>query len=405
MDPVALPLSWTQINVLRLCALAYRRRYIDRAPELASQPAETGIAFHDITAELEAVTAPGASLDEGLVYRLLQRKAALLAEPAAQDLRFLVQTLVKRGGLPSFPSDVQDRSFERRIAVTAEGKPCSWDDPAALFRGIFDQAWRENGGALAVIGDWKTGRVTHAPGDQLRYYAWLAVCLWPDATEVLGRNFWLRYSARPDGRLFDAAELRATVPGELWAIREDLQRRRRENDWPPRVTDHCRSCSYMASCKAFKSGVSPFVEVRTDADARRTAEELAVLEGQVSLRKKALRAWVAERGALDLSDEEEFGPRPTTRVVATDARLLARALRERGVADESLWAALTLKRSGLASLLWEACRSAEQREALVAELLAAGLVEERTTDGGVRRRKKLPPELEAMGEQDEEEEF
>lgn len=397
------PLSWTQISLKRTCDLAYSRRYVDHAPELATMPAETGVAFHGVAHELSADAQPGATLDEGLVGRLVTRKAALLEEPAAVDLRFLVATLLKRGGLPGFPSDVQDRAYEMRVAVTADGKVCAWDDPAALFRGIFDQAWRENGGALAVIGDWKTGRVTAPPGDQLRYYAWAASCLWPEVIEIVGRNFWLRYSARPDSKLFDAEELRATVPGELWSIREDLERRRKDNDWPTRVTDHCRSCSFMASCPAFKSDVRPFKTIASVEDARAAADALAVFEGNVSMTKKALKAWIAEHGDLDLGDEEH-GYRPTKRVVGTDARLAARVFQERGVDPETIWSALTFRRSGLKSLLWAACQHRDEREALVRELVVAGIAEERTSDGGCRRRKKLPPELQEMANDDEEDE-
>jgi hypothetical protein len=398
-------LSFTKIHLRRTCGLAFRRRYIDHAPEPASAPAETGVGFHSWTEELERASRPGTSLDEDLAAWLLTRKAAMLHEAPAEDLRNLVRRVLARGGLPAYPSDVQDQAYERRLALTAEGKPCGWDDPQALFRLVMDQAWRENGGKLACVSDWKTGRRIEPPGDQLRYYAWAVSCLWTEVEEVVGRNFWLRFSSRPDAKLFNSRELRETVPAELQAIRDDLARREKSDEWEPRVSDACRTCAFVTSCKAFRSGIKPFKVVENEDQARTAARQLVIAEGHVRVLKDSLKAWFLERGPLDLGDDEEYAPRPRTDFVVTDARLAARLFRARGVPEDEVWGALAVRKGAVSSLIFKACDSAEGREALQQELVAAGVAEFRNRDGGLKRRKKLPPEGLLLEGTDEEEDY
>lgn len=384
-----LPLSWTKIKLLRQCPLALRRRYIDHAVELSSAPAETGIGFHDL--------AEHDTGDEDALLSMLTRKAALMEEATARDLRGIVRRLVERGGLPGFPADATDVARELSLAVAADGQIVEWDDPRALFRGRLDQSFRENGGELGVVRDWKTNRVVEDPTDQGRYYSWLLAVLFPAVEEVVAEFYFVRFGNSPRRAIYDAAELRATVPGELAAIAEDVERRAREDDWRPRVSDDCRFCSFVSSCPKFTGRISPFLPIESAEQAQAAAEQLQIVAGQKLQLEKSLKAWVRMNGPIDCGDETlDFVRRPTVSV--PEALEAFRWFKERGIAGDALWAHLTLRATELRKLLTIAVADQPRREraaakeALLAELQQAGLVEESVGSTFRRKGKKVEAE-------------
>lgn len=373
-------LSWSRIETLRTCALRYRRRYLDHAPAAASAPLERGSGFHDWALEVGQALHEGRELDETTLLRVLEQRAALLEDDAAEDLRAIVQRVVERALLPRFPSDAQDVGFERPFALRADGSACEWSSAEAFFRGIIDQHFRENGGALAVVRDFKTSRVVSQPAGQMRAYSWAAACLWPDAGQVLPELHFVRYGAvRKPAEPFVAAELRATVPGELQVIRQDLDRRLAAGDWAPRVSSACRWCEYRPSCPEFEGEVKPLRVIETAAEAVAGAQQLAVLKAQVGDLTDALRGWALQHGAIDLG-EEVLGFLPAEKTHVADVRTAARILRQH-VTDVGLWDALSLSQTSLGKLLTSAVAGAPRTERRVRkddlreELRAAGALE------------------------------
>jgi hypothetical protein len=380
-----LPLSWTKIKLLRQCALAFKRRYIDRAPELASPPAETGIGFHEI-----------AETSDDLETELV-RKATLLEEAPAADLRSIVRRVVDRGGLPGFPTDATDIERELELAVTSDGQFVSWNDPRAFFRGKLDQSYLENQGELGVVRDWKTSRTVEDPDDQGRLYAWVYSLRHPELTEIVVEFYFVRFSMRPRRKLYDAGELRATVPGELQAVAQDLERRAAQDDWRPRVSDSCRYCSFVASCPKFQDRVSPFLRIETEEQAREAAEQLAIVSGQKSQLEKALKAWCRINGEVDLG-EETLGFVAAPRQTVPDALEAFRWFRAHGVSGEEIWLHLSLGKTAVGKLVTQAIAGVSRnerrdaRERMEAELLKAGVLEESTGATFKRRGKKVEAE-------------
>lgn len=391
-----LPLSWSKIKLLRQCGLAFKRRYIDRAPELASPPAETGIGFHDLA---EHDTGCADELEAALV-----RKAALLEEAPAKDLRGVVQRLLERGGLPGFPADATDIERELSLAVTRDGRFVEWDSPEAFFRGRMDQSYRENEGELGVVRDWKTGRVIENPDDQGRLYSWLYAVKHPTIEEVVGEFYFVRFGNRPRRAIYDAAELRATVPGELDAVADELERRYREDDWRPRVSDNCRFCAFAASCPKINGRILPFVSIESEEQARAAAEQLQIAAVQKAQIEKALKAWCRMNGPVDLGAETLDFVR-SQKLSVPEALVAFRWLKERGIAGDALWNHLTLRTTELRKLLTLAVADRPRSErvsakdALLAELQEAGVVEESTGTTFKRRGKKV--EAEADDEEEE----
>lgn len=394
-----LPLSWTKIKLLRQCPLAFRRRYIDHAVELSSAPAETGIGFHEL--------AEHDTGDEDALLSMLTRKAALMEEAPARDLRAIVRRVLERGGLPGFPADATDVARERSLAVTGDGQLVEWDDPRALFRGRLDQSYRENGGELAVARDWKTNRVVEEPVDQGRYYSWLLATIFPSVEEVVAEFYFVRFGNRPRRAIYDACELRATVPDELAAVGEDVERRARDDDWRPRVSDDCRFCSFVSSCPKFIGRISPFLTIENAEQAQAAAEQLQILAGQKTQLEKTLKAWVRMNGAIDCGDETlDFVRRPTMSV--PEALEAFRWFKARGIEGDALWAHLTLRTGEMRKLLTRAVADRPRKErvaakeALLAELQEAGVVEESVGSTFRRRGKKVEAESEDEGNEAEE---
>lgn len=393
-----LPLSWTKIKTRRVCALNYRRAYIDRAVQITGAPAETGLGFHELA---EAHPGTDAS-DETKLLAALTRKAAVMDESPAADLRSIVRRVVERGGLPGLPADATDVAEELAIALTRDGRRVDWDSKEAFFRCRIDRFYRENGGSLAVVRDWKTARVVDDPDDQGRFYAWAVAVLFPDVEEVVVEFYFVRFSMRPRTRLYDAEELRQTVPAELDAIAEDLATRAAADDWPARVSDHCRVCSFVTSCPKFKDRISPFLTINSEADARTAAEQLAIVSGQKSALEKALKGWCLLHGSVDCGDEV-LGFIGREKQTVPDALQAFRWFKARGLDGAEIWLHLSLGKTALSKLVTKAIASVprkerrEAREAMEAELLEAGVLEA-TTGSSFRRRGK---KVEAEADEDE----
>lgn len=72
---------------------------------------------------------------------------------------------------------------ELKVAVDADRNPVDFDSPDALFRGVIDVITLEPGRRRAHIRDWKSGKI-RVYDDQLRFYAMLALCAYPDIDRV-----------------------------------------------------------------------------------------------------------------------------------------------------------------------------------------------------------------------------
>jgi len=366
-------LSHSKIDTLTRCPLAYSRRYRERVPEADTSPRAVGIAEHEIVALTGAQ-----DLDEDQVYRIIARKAALLPDEAATDLRSLAACVVQLGLIPALPSDAQDVAWEQRFAIGEDGKPCEWNDPAALFRGIMDRRFRENEGTLGVVDDWKTGRVIEPAGDQLRRYGWALAVLFPEIETVTSANHYLRFGAVRRSDPMDAATLRETVPVELLAIREDLERRERDNAWEPRVSTACNGCGFRAGCPAFAGTVVPLRVIDSAEHAREAAQQLLVLRGQAKDLDVALRQYVRFHGEIEIDGSDAVGNVATERVSVTDPVLAYRHLSGLGVDAGAIWKALRLSKSSVEKLAASVAPRGEKgiaKEAAISALVSLGAAE------------------------------
>lgn len=388
-------LTWTGVKTFRECRLRFARRYVQRLPELSGAELERGSAVHSVLEQIGRAAHAGTPLDTEQVELLVAEQVATIHPEAARDAREIVRRYLERGGLPSFPSDATNVGFEVPFAVDCDGMPVAWDAPDAMFRSVFDVVYRENGGELAVVRDYKTNWVIDEPGEQMRLYAWAACCLWPEVEEVVVELHFVRYGAVRRAVLARAdvapvlAELRVVHAEVTDAIAAagDVEER-----FAARLsTSACGTCSYQALCPRARGPLRVAPDRIDYSDREETARYLVRLEAEAKRVREALLASVGEHGPIDLGDET-FGPVAREKKSAV-AAVAADVLMERGVSNEDVWAAVSLPSADLKKLVTKAIASAPRkergaaREAVEAAIDAAGGFERRT-DVEVRFAKK-----------------
>lgn len=402
VPPQPTTLTWTGVRTARECWRAFWSRFVAQIEPIAAVELERGSGVHEILHAVGLARFEGREMDDEQITALIERHAAVLLPEAADDLRAISRRAIERDYLPTLPSDATDVGFERAFAIDASGKPVMWDSAAAIFRSIFDVAFRENGGTLGVVDDYKTSRLITAPGEQMRLYAWAMTCLYPDLEEVLVRLRYVRYGVTKE-QLYDAealAELRRTVPVELAALRDEVARRREAQDWPTRVTvQACNSCAYGPTCPEREASLGPLAT----ESSRALADRLVTIEAEAAQIKEALKGRVERDGPQDLGGGEVYGPIAKQRQSVADAALAANVFTDLGVPTETLWEHVGLTSGAINKLTTAAIADAprkekkDARERVMQQLRGAGVfkVETFTTVGRFAKSDETPAEEEA----------
>jgi len=382
-------LTWTGSKTFRSCPLRFRRRYVQRLPELATVPLERGSGVHEVLEQVGRAAWGARPLTDEQLRELIADRTASIHPEAADDARRILDRYMAAGGPPDLPSDAQDVQFERPFALDAKGQPCAWDSPAAMYRSILDRVYTENAGALVVVDDYKTNWVIEDPGEQMRQYAWAAFALYPAAEEVCVRLHFVRFGRCIRTDVLTREDVEGTGAA-LVALHLDVDDAISTDTFPARISLDCLTCSYQATCPEVQRDVVPRALV-TAEDAREAADDLVRLQVRATAREAQLKAYVAERGPVDCGGEV-YGP------VARDKRsavapVAGAVLAEHGVTDDELWDAVTLGSGALKKLVTKAIASVPRRERgaararVEAEIEKAGGFEHRT-DVEVRRTKK-----------------
>jgi hypothetical protein len=393
-------LTWTGTRTFRECRLRFARRYVQRLPERVGPELERGSAVHAVLEQIGRAAHEGTPLSDEQVETLIAEQTATLHPEAAQDARELLARYIERGGPPGFPSDAENVGFEVPFAIDRDGRPAEWDAPA-MFRSVWDVVYRENGGSLAVVRDYKTNWVIEDPGEQMRIYAWAACCLWPEVEEVVVELHFVRYGAVRRAVL--AREQSASVLAELRVVHAEVVDAANgegaiEERFPPRVSTACLTCSFVESCPAMRREVPLATPIADDADAVRAARELVRLRVEAKRVEEQLAAWAGDHGPVDLGDET-FGPVAKEKKSAI-AAIAADVLMERGVTTEQVWEAVSLPSAELNKLVTKAIASAPKKEKAAARERVLQAIDvaggfERRTDVEMRFAKKKAEVLDA----------
>jgi hypothetical protein len=382
-------LTWTGSRTFRSCPLRFRRRYVERLPELASEPLDRGGAVHTVLEQIGRGQQAGMDLSDGVIARMIAETTATIHPEAANDAWTIVTRYLASGGIPALPSDAQDVAYEMPFAIDRNGRPVEWNSPDAMYRSVFDRVYRENGGALAVNDDYKTSWVIDEPGEQQRQYAWATCCLWPEVEEAVVALRFVRYGQCVRREVISRDEAMATGAA-LRALHDEVIDAVATDTFKPRVSNDCLTCAFHASCPEMQRAPM-VVPVDGPAGAVEASRELVRLQVREKAVKAQLDAYVSVHGPVQDGDEV-YGPVAREKKSAVPA-VAAAVLGEHGVTDSDLWDAVSLPSANLNKLVTKAIASAAKkekgaaRERVVAAIDAAGGFERRT-DVEIRRVKK-----------------
>ncbi|MCP4240238.1 MAG: PD-(D/E)XK nuclease family protein [bacterium] len=290
------------------CLLAFRFRYVDKAPQGVSEPAEFGKLCH---AALESVYAwvvdeeHTGEIPGDIVARCY--RAAFECSPLAGVELFREGIELVR----QYCSEQGEVSHRRVLAVE---KKFSVDlGGGCTAFGFIDRVDRLPGDVVEVI-DYKTNRSIFSRSEvdsdiQMSVYGLAARKLWPWAKEVRFRFDLLRHAmsmrtTRSDQELTDARDYLVALNARLHSL----------EDFPARINPLCGWCDYRDGCEPFKNalaGDAPSPPARLAAlgmnELLNYREQAAAAEKIAKGRKFEIDAVVKER----LSDEGQAAAQQT----------------------------------------------------------------------------------------------
>ncbi|MGI8983258.1 MAG: RecB family exonuclease [Acidimicrobiales bacterium] len=250
--PLPTSLSPSKVAAFKDCALAFRFSNIDRLPAPPSPAATKGSLVHRALELLYCEPAPARTLPAALAC-LERARAEFAADPEFVGL-----------GL--------DTDAEAQFASEAEGlvrRYFTLEDPRTVhpiglellleaevgslkLRGIIDRLDLDGDGGL-VVTDYKTGRVPGVIHEQSRlggvhFYAFLC-------ERVLGRRparIQLLYLSKPVSIVCEpSAQSVRGLKQRTAAIWKAVERACAEEDFRPRPSALCGSCSFQEFCPSF----------------------------------------------------------------------------------------------------------------------------------------------------------
>lgn len=382
----ATPLSFTKLDCFARCGVRFQFKYGNKLPDPNGPAADVGQAWHGIAEEASR------EADELEISRLLERKAILLEDPVASDLRDVVHRYLDRcGGLPRIPADAANIEHEAELAIRSDGSACDYWAEDALFRGLLDLSWTEADGTIAVVRDWKTSRVIGQVGSQLKLYGLLLAAKHPTVEQVVAELHFVRFAAVRK-EVFDADELRL-LPDALQhaaATIEDAMAHPKQ--LAAKVSRDCFFCPYRLQCPAMKLA-HPGLDVQTVEQAVEVAQEVLRLQVALESAEAALRAWTQARGHLHLPSGETVGHHESIERSIPDAGAALRALAELGVPPDVLRDSVSVRVTDLERALkklpdYQGARRGTKKETLermLSGLKDAGIITTTTTTKFGRR--------------------
>ena len=327
--------SFSRLDLFGRCPFAFRKIYVEKIPRAASDALIIGSTVHEVVA----------SYLEHLIHHSLVTDWAWAEKQGFIDVPADVQEIWSRF-YNNFilPPGMEAPGVEKKLAFTRAWEPTEFVAPDAHFRMVVDLTYRQGG--LAVITDWKSGRVVPETVEkdlQLRIYGWgVRQALYPEAQEILLRLHFLRYGAEREILLLP--EDLGTVPQELEAKIAVIEA---EKHFDPTPGSFCGWCGITAHCPVMAQALVP-VEVLAPATREQAEKAATLLLTLQNLEKELgarLKEWVRDQGAIQVGDLV-YGPSIATSY-DLDPRVVVQFLLEAGLQREAVWPLLNLTKTGL----------------------------------------------------------
>lgn len=136
---------------------------------------------------------------------------------------------------------------EHEMAMTKQGKACSWWDGAAFLRAKADvlllpkHDWQP-----LIIGDWKTGRIWDKENFQLRVEALLTHILY--GAKKVKYAYWYVDQGQPVQDEIDFSKGLADVQ-DIYDLMQDMRLALRDNNFPAKKNKFCKWCPWEGTEK------------------------------------------------------------------------------------------------------------------------------------------------------------
>jgi len=288
--------SYSRLNLFESCALAFKAKYVDKIPEAEGDALKFGGLVHRIIAAytkhcLECGVQTDITEMPNIVQQCFYEKPAGLDSSRYGDVLNLAQ----------YFADTHQAGLQ--TLVGCEEWVQAWlANKKHLFRGIVDRL--DINGDMATITDYKTDFQLRPDSEvandfQLAVYAWLVSREYPQVERFVVQLDFVRYNVQR-GTTIEKQQL-AQVEKQVLGLIGQVEKAIASGKFPAKPGQFCGWCGYSLQCPAVKDIPADVKPIAGLEDARKVAEELAVLERQVAVRKEVLKAWCKEAGPVEVN--------------------------------------------------------------------------------------------------------
>lgn len=288
--------SYSRLSLFESCPAAFHMKYVKKIPEAASDALAFGGLIHKIIATYsQHCLSQGLETDvtamAGIARQCFYDEPCGLSSDRFPEVLALAEQIAA------------SHTVNPLTVVGIEEWVQAWlANRKYLFRGIIDRLDIQDN--LAIITDYKTDWQLRTQADveadfQLAVYAWLVSLEYPQVDTFTVRLDFVRHGVVRETTL-DAGRV-AQVEGQVLGLISQVEHALAQGKFTPRPGHFCAWCGYSNQCPAAKMIPADVGMITSDEDARKVAEELAVLERQVAVRKKALKNWCNQAGPVEVN--------------------------------------------------------------------------------------------------------
>lgn len=288
--------SYSRLSLFESCGAAFKFKYIDKLPEAASDALAFGGLIHHIIAEYSKhCMNNGLETDITAMPEIAQRCFYEKPSGLSSDRYPEVLAVAERFAASHALNLNTLVGIEEWVQLWLQGRKY-------LFRGIIDHL--DIDGSHAIITDYKTDWQLRIQEDvekdfQLAVYAWLITKEYPQVNQFTVRLDFVRHDVVREATL-DIGRV-VMVENQVMGLIGQVEQAIAKGKFPARPGAFCGWCGYATLCPAAKDIPAEMQPVSTPEAARKAAEELAVLERLVAVRKEALKAYCNVAGPVEVN--------------------------------------------------------------------------------------------------------
>jgi putative RecB family exonuclease len=316
--------SYSRLSLYESCPAAFHMKYVKKIPEAASDALAFGGLIHKIIATYnQHCLSQGVETDVTAMASIAQH--CFYEKPCGLSSDRFPEVLALAEQIAS------SRTINLLTVVGIEEWVQAWlEGRKYLFRGIIDRLDIEDN--LAIITDYKTDWALRTQADveadfQLAVYAWLVAREYQQVNQFKVRLDFVRHGVVREA-LLDIERVKK-VEGQILGLIGQVEYAIQKGKFQPKPGHFCGWCGYSTVCPAAKNIPADVRPITTPEDARAVAEELAVLERQIAVRKEALKKYCNQAGPVE-ANGLVWGFHPVESRTIEDIDAFVRLMQEAG---------------------------------------------------------------------------